>query len=845
MFQIRKNIKHRALLLYLVISIVLLAVGGFYIYKKSERENTQRIDAMMLNNLKWLDRFISGVILHTEDSTGRITTEQNSYISKKLNSGRYNDEVTVSVIDQKGSYLVHPEQQGVNVGNRSFFKRMIASAIGLNKIVFISEDDKGEEIWTYYTYNDDADVFIVLSGARSDLLLPLIKPAMNTFLLLLLFFVVAFGVYYWVIVENVFSSLKKVLFALKKASQGDLDVELNYQRRDDIGLIRKHLKQLIENMRISSKFAQQIEAGNFDEEFSTVSEADELGKSLLQMRDSLKQANQDAQKRQIEEKRRSWVAEGVANFSNMLRNHEMNMEELTFTVLKELINYVGLNQGGIFILNDAENKEDRILKLYAAYAYNRRKYLQKEISADDGLLGACVQERKVIYLTEIPEDYVDITSGLGKSKPTSVLIMPMIYNDEIFGVIELASLEEIEPYKISFIEKIGENVASTISNIKINQKTSQLLEQSQEQAEMMMAQEEEMKQHVEELQFAQEESVKKETIMKAQMGAISRSNLVANFDMKGELTNINEKFCKLLNCDFSEVRRKKFYDLFRILNESNESVQKLKTVLEGKIIDGDFTLNFNDHDFYVKGSFSPLKDYKNEYYTILFIGYNITESVQQQNEMQMIVEVLKKQETDMLETMNELKEAKEKLLAKDTQKTNELEMMNAENKSTIKELLAKEKQMRSILESSLDAVLIINAEGIVEFYNKSAGEMFGYAENEIIGKNVNLLMTRSDALAHDDYLRAYMKTGKSKIIGKGRDIVFKRKNGEARNGYIAVIATRSERGVRFTAFIRDVTEAHKVETEKMKQLELLMAKEFEYQEKIQLLEEELSKYKNH
>lgn len=249
-----------------------------------------------------------------------------------------------------------------------------------------------------------------------------------------------------------------------------------------------------------TQFIEAMASGNYNMQIESDAK-DELSATLISMRNKLINNAE-------EEKRRGWASTGIANISGILRDSG-NAAELYDKVIKFLVKYTNSNQGGLFILND-DDPQDTYLDLIACYAYERKKFLNKRIGIGQGLVGQCFMEREEIHLTEVPEEYIRITSGLGGEKPQSLLMMPLKTNEKVFGVLELASFQLYPPHVVDLVAKFAENIASTISNIKINESTRILLEQTQQQAEEMKAQEEEMRQNMEELSATQEEMHRKE-----------------------------------------------------------------------------------------------------------------------------------------------------------------------------------------------------------------------------------------------------------------------------------------------------------------------------------------------
>ncbi|MFM8739715.1 MAG: CHASE3 domain-containing protein [Cytophagales bacterium] len=257
----------------------------------------------------------------------------------------------------------------------------------------------------------------------------------------------------------------------------------------------------IENLKKASHFVKEIASGNYDVYWHGLTEQNQavnkenLAADLLKMRDEMK-------KIKAADDRRLWTTEGLSKFSELIRTNQNQKEKLLNETVKFLTKYLGGNQSSLFVLNEDEGEE--FLELGACYAYDRKKILQKRVDVGNGMLGQAYFEGTTLVLKEIPAEYIQITSGLGQGTPRFLVIVPFKNDEKVQALLEMASFRIFEEHEILFLEKAGEFVASAIYTATINDKTLRLLKQSQEQAEVMRAQEEELRQNMEEMQTTQE-----------------------------------------------------------------------------------------------------------------------------------------------------------------------------------------------------------------------------------------------------------------------------------------------------------------------------------------------------
>ncbi len=411
--------------------------------------------------------------------------------------------------------------------------------------------------------------------------------------------------------------------SIVKLSEGDFPEKRSITGQDELIDIQQAVNDLTERIKSAADFAKKIGDGELDLSNGKNLNQGVLEEALLTMHEKLQDSMQ-------EDEKRNWVVNGLAKFSEILGNDLKDLTSLSQTIIRNLIKYLGINQGGLFIVKDNEENET-YLELMACYAWEREKYTKKKIRIGEGLTGQCWQEKQEIYLTDLPDNYIKITSGLGQTNPGSILIVPLKVQEEVFGVIELASLNEFQDYQREFILKLAENIASTLSSVKVNSKTLLLLEQFQTQAEVMRTQEEEMRQNTEELKVTQENLNKKLKEIEAEKQknmAILEGSVdgVISFDMRGIIDFVNNASEEILCLDRSEIIGRNIDEFMPVELNINGHGKAFYTSSNGsKEIEVRTEMAFKnrfDEEVEVLGTLSLAKVEDNTYYTLFL--QNIT-----------------------------------------------------------------------------------------------------------------------------------------------------------------------------------------------------------------------------
>ncbi len=251
---------------------------------------------------------------------------------------------------------------------------------------------------------------------------------------------------------------------------------------------------------------------------------DQLAAVLLDLGNSIRSARQ-------KEDEENYISRGKARMSDLLRIHHV-ITDLTPAVLKAFIEYLGAIQGALYLL------EDGVLKRSAMYAYNRQRFEYDEFKIGKGLVGAAAYEEQIIYRTEIPEDYWSVTSGLlGESKPKSLLIIPLMKEQELQGVVEIAFLKsKLENKHLAYVEEVAATIGQTIYNLKIAARTEHLLQESQELTKTLQVNEDQLRRNAQEMLETQDELEKSNQLLESQVQEVAH----AQKRLEALLTNASE-----------------------------------------------------------------------------------------------------------------------------------------------------------------------------------------------------------------------------------------------------------------------------------------------------------------
>jgi signal transduction histidine kinase/CheY-like chemotaxis protein/HAMP domain-containing protein len=251
--------------------------------------------------------------------------------------------------------------------------------------------------------------------------------------------------------------------------------------RDLTDNVNQLAANLTTQVRAISEVATAVIQGDLTRSISVEARGEVLG-----LKDTINQMITNLRDTTRTNKEQDWLKTNLAKFFGVMQG-QRNLQSLTDQIMSEMTPVVGAQHGAFYVAELESDRRDRapigpertILRLTSTYAYAKRKNLSNRFELGEGLVGQCALERKPIIVTEVPKDYVQITSGLGEAAPRNLAVYPVFFEDQVRGVIELGSFHEFTPVQLAFLEQLMLSIGLAINLIGASMRTEQLLQQLQ------------------------------------------------------------------------------------------------------------------------------------------------------------------------------------------------------------------------------------------------------------------------------------------------------------------------------------------------------------------------------
>ena len=378
--------------------------------------------------------------------------------------------------------------------------------------------------------------------------------------------------------ESIYSSVRKVVENLKEVSnitnsiaKGDLSRRVEVKSPND--LLAISINQMIENFKNIINQAQVIAKGDYTVEVKERGEEDELSAALQRMTESLR-----ANKKETFEQ--NWIKDGINQLAQQLSGNLLSLE-LSRKAINFISRYTDSAQGVMYLVDNYSSK----LKLNASYAFTERSGLSNEYKIGEGLVGQVALERSPILLKNIRRQDMALTTGTVEEPPTHVYAFPLVFEYELYGVIELASFEPFSQLKQEFLQQAANTVVTYIYSVSQTDRIKGLLATSEEATRSAQARAKEIEQANERLEIQQGELQEKSEELRRRNESLILAK--EELDRRAEELELSNKYKSEFLANMSHELRTPLNSIImlsKMLSKNEKQSLPEKDVKKAKII---------------------------------------------------------------------------------------------------------------------------------------------------------------------------------------------------------------------------------------------------------------------
>jgi DNA repair exonuclease SbcCD ATPase subunit len=225
---------------------------------------------------------------------------------------------------------------------------------------------------------------------------------------------------------------------------------------------------------------------------------------LERQKDEIERHKSELQQKENNAMETNWYNKGMTMIMDIISKNSRDLNTMAIQFINVLVDYLGVDVGALYILVKPENEPPHF-EMIGSFAMSDIRS-KMSVSVDEGYLGVCYKEKRKIMVDNLPEKYIVLKSGLGQISLNNLILIPILLDNDLKGAIELAAMEMPPQYKISLIEKLADNLASSIEIVQMNSRMKKVVDQLNSHMEEVNTQKEEMMQNIEEMTATHEES---------------------------------------------------------------------------------------------------------------------------------------------------------------------------------------------------------------------------------------------------------------------------------------------------------------------------------------------------
>ena len=261
--------------------------------------------------------------------------------------------------------------------------------------------------------------------------------------------------------------------------------------------LTENVNQLAQNLTVQVRSISEVASAVTKGDLTRTIRVDAKGE-LEALKDTINQMIANLKDTTLRNHEQDWLKSNLAKFAQMLQG-QRDRNAVANKVLSELAELVNARYSAFYILEQSDSVEEPKLKLFAGYAHRGRKNIEQEFDMSQGLVGQCAKDKERIRLSNVPSEYLQISSGIGSAAPIDLVILPVLFENNIKAVIELASFDSFSDTHVDFLDQLTESIGIVLNNIETNTRTEELLKQSQSLAGELSSQQEELRRANDEL----------------------------------------------------------------------------------------------------------------------------------------------------------------------------------------------------------------------------------------------------------------------------------------------------------------------------------------------------------